>query len=261
MHRTSGRGRIAALLLPLLPLILVAATTPASATPPSVTCSRVGTTLDVFLQADDPTATASARIAVLDRAGRIGVEDGVASGVWLACDATVANVSLIRVTGSPVADEVWISEDGGDARPYPFPSSVAFEVALGGQDGSAPGDGDLLGLAVRRDGGSASLGATGLSLGRASGTHDGVEFAYLDLGFSRDGSGRASLDASAATIPVLLLGGPSTDVLRGGAGDDFLAGYAGSDLLDGGGGDDDVDGGAGRDRCAGESTLGCEVLL
>lgn len=262
MHRTSLRGRVAAALTLIL-TPLGHAPLPAIAAPPSVSCGRTGTTLEVTLSADDLADPATTRIAVLDRAGTIGVEDGLATGVWLPCDgSTTANVELIRVLGSPVADEVWISEDGGGGRPFAFPSSVRFEVSLGGQEGSSVPDGDLLGLGVRRDGGAASIGGTGFALGPATGIHDGAELAVLDLGFFREGSGRVLLDASGAPpgLPVVLSGGAAPDVLLGGSGDDVLFGYAGADLLDGGPGEDVLLGGLGRDRCLrGEDVGSCEL--
>ncbi|MFM2153227.1 MAG: hypothetical protein RL199_1662 [Pseudomonadota bacterium] len=74
------------------------------------------------------------------------------------------------------------------------------------------------------------------------------------------GAGDDVVDASGATVPVLLFGGAGADTLIGGAqgdrlsggeGDDALSGEAGGDLLEGDEGDDLLDGGEGCDGADG----------
>lgn len=262
MDRISARGRVAAAIALFLSLFPIS---PALAADPSVSCSLEDGVLQVALSAGDLGATTS--IVVLDRSGSIGVEDGLDTGRWLDCGgASLSGVSTIRVRGSELQDEVRISEEGsGGGRSLPFPSSVAFDVDLGGsEDILEPGDGDILTLIVRPTGGSASIGEAVFGLGATTGIYSDVEVGFMYVGWFRRGTGGSLLDASGApsTTSVRLAGGAGRDVLLGGDGDDTLNGFGASDLLDGGAGTDTLIGGAGRDRCQnGEDHGGCEIVI
>lgn len=77
-------------------------------------------------------------------------------------------------------------------------------------------------------------------------------FTRVTLSATYDGgAGDDLLDASAALVPVTLLGGDGNDALRGGRGNDLLIGGNGRDLLDGDSGDDMLFGGADNDTLRG----------
>lgn len=268
MVGNTARGRVAATLALLLVLL---APTPAHAVDPSVTCGLDGTVLTVTLFAGTIADTdipigAVATVLLLDRAGTIGVvQQGLGADLSIACGgSTAAEVTTIAIVGSSEADVVTISEEGPGRRSFPFPSSLAFDVDLGAQDGAPPEDGDLLHLVLRPEGGALAFGSATFSLGAAQGSHAGVEFAHLTLGSRREGSGPSVIDGSSSgpAIPLYLRGGRGSDRLFGGAADDRLEGQAGADVLDGGDGEDLGIGGAGRDRCLDiEDAASCELVV
>lgn len=266
-RNASVRGRVAATLAIFLTLC---APTTAHAAAPSVSCDRSGDVLTVTLTPGDAGGTAvgtEVRIAVLDRAGTVGVRQVLdAALVPVDCGGVrVGDLATIAVVGSAGEDLVRISEEGSGGRSFGFPSSIAFDLDLGGAEGSLVGD--LLELVVRPEGGTASIGDGVFSLGASGGSFADVEYGILRAGpaLRRSGTGPLVLDGSAAptALDLTLQGAASSDVLRGGAGDDTLLGYEGADVLEGGDGTDLLLGGPGRDRCSGgeEGSSSCETLL
>jgi hypothetical protein len=67
------------------------------------------------------------------------------------------------------------------------------------------------------------------------------------------GEGDDTIDATAATVPVSLDGGPDNDTVSGGDGADTVSGSDGNDVLRGGAGDDTLEGGGGDDQLVNES--------
>jgi len=79
----------------------------------------------------------------------------------------------------------------------------------------------------------------------ATGTETGIGIERIAI---EGGAGNNNLDASAASVPVLLLGGPGNDTLLGGSGNDTLTGgFRGDSTVAGSDGVDSIDGGAGTD--------------
>jgi Ca2+-binding RTX toxin-like protein len=81
-----------------------------------------------------------------------------------------------------------------------------------------------------------------------SNTLSGIESVKLT-----GGAGNNTLDATAFTGSVTLLGGAGLDLLIGGKGSDQLLGEAGDDTLRGGNGNDTLDGGTGVDSLQGDA--------
>ncbi len=127
-----------------------------------------------------------------------------------------------------------------------------FIAGLLGNDTSIGGAGsDVIAELVET---SLTLTASSL-IGRGTDTISGFEIGYL---IGSDGNN--VIDASQASIPVLVEGGGGNDTitgtafkdsLSGGNGNDLLFGLSGSDLLAGGAGNDVLDGGAGADTLDG----------
>jgi Ca2+-binding RTX toxin-like protein len=79
----------------------------------------------------------------------------------------------------------------------------------------------------------------------ATGTETGIEIERIAI---EGGAGSNNLNASAASVPVLLLGGLGNDALLGGSGNDTLTGgFRGDTTAAGSDGIDSLDGGAGTD--------------
>jgi Ca2+-binding RTX toxin-like protein len=121
--------------------------------------------------------------------------------------------------------------------------AIAGPLTLDGQAGAD--------LVVLNDAG-ASVAHT-YTIGTNSATRNGaaaLAFTVEKLQ-ARGGSKGDTIDASAAAIPVILLGNAGSDTLLGGSGNDSLSGGAGADSLVGGNGNDTLEGGAGDDIMAG----------
>jgi Ca2+-binding RTX toxin-like protein len=73
----------------------------------------------------------------------------------------------------------------------------------------------------------------------------------IEVIFLIGGPGDNRLDASRATVPVLLIGGAGNDTLGGGSGNDTLVGGVGDDIINGGLGNDNLTGGDGNDGLSG----------
>jgi len=104
--------------------------------------------------------------------------------------------------------------------------------------------------------GFATLTDTAYTVNAVSDSLAGIEDAEVQ---ASSGPAPVSIDASAFTGPVTLLGGSGNDSFTGGVGDDFLQGNDGSDTLNGGDGNDNMGGGFGIDFLiggAGNDTMG-----
>ncbi len=176
----------------------------------------------------------------------------------LGADTTIG-IERIQITGGATANFF-------DARLASVPVFLAggagSDTLLGGSkaDGLSGGDGDdvLMGgsgvdlldggdgqdyLLESADADFSVNGVTVTSAATGSDSPSGIERIVL-IG----GVGANKLDASLATVPVALLGGPGNDTLYGGSGPDTLSGGNRNDMtVSGGDGSDVLDGGMGTD--------------
>jgi len=162
--------------------------------------------------------------------------------------ATVANTTQINVIGGTGNDSVAIWWASPLATPGGgFPSSIAFAV-----DGGAGTDDMQLWLSDGAD--TLTYTNTTFDANGVKGVTTGLE-TLVSAGQGDDDT----LDASAVTVPVVLLGDngvlattvPGDDVLSGGSGIDTLVGDQGDDLIDEGAaanGADTIVGGTGFDN-------------
>lgn len=227
--------RSGAVVLSLVVAVSVPGTALAETT---LTCERTGDAIAI----DVPTPGGESVFVELGVVGRPGTLLVRLDGLEVeGCAIPLADVASIGIEAGDGAVALRISQEPlGRPASRGFPSTIAFSVAFG--DGVE----DLLDLALPPSGGgSVTVGDGTFALGASAGTFTGAE----DVTVHGSTAGGNTLVATAATVPVALLGGSSTDVLVGGTAADFLSGEAGRDLLDGGPGADVVVGGPGRDRC------------
>ncbi len=90
-----------------------------------------------------------------------------------------------------------------------------------------------------------------IEISRPGTTRPPVTFSAMESLRFNGGSGNDSVDASALTIPVVLVGNNGDDLLAGGSANDNIQGGAGNDILKGSAGNDTLRGDAGRDRMFG----------
>lgn len=145
--------------------------------------------------------------------------------------------------------------DGGTGSDI-FELGYGNATVIGGED-AGNGDSDLIDFQIAND--AVNILYTGDEAGTYTDSDgDAGQFSQIEAIILSNQAD--TVDATADTSGVVLIGNAGNDVLTGGQGDDFIeggsdndsiAGGAGADSLSGGSGDDTVDGGAGHDSIDG----------
>ena len=209
----------------------------------AVTCSSVGTSVNITLAASDSVTISR------DPSGAFSV-----SGTGLtptSCGgATVVNRDAVNVTGAGGNESVTIDLSEGGLTPGATDEpgttdEIEFAVALGAGT-------DTLAITGLPTDDVIAVGELGINLNDGDDldvTTTGVQIRTITGGSGNDGLSAAGGNAtgSAASFPVTLNGGADDDSMVGGDGPDTLNGDTDADLIVGGGGSDTLAGGSGND--------------
>lgn len=144
--------------------------------------------------------------------------------------------------GTVVFGDVVVGSNQNVKRDFVPSAALPFARLSDGRltvDGTGGSDIVRLGLAN---------GIYSASLNGRTKTFPAAEVDYIEV---LTGDGNDLVDASAAAVPLYLLGGGGRDTLVGGAGRDTITGGGGNDSLWGGDGDDRLNGLAGNDTAVG----------
>jgi hypothetical protein len=226
----------------LLSIALLAPASPAFA---DGTCARTDTTLDIEIEAN---SSLSFFVLSRDSGGQINLVESLLLGSNdIDCgDASVNNVDLINIQGSPSAEELAIRIGDGGFSPGATPegnlsdSEIEIRVGLGkGQDFAA-----IQGTAEPE---TLRMGAKGANLNGDGDGNDIVFRSNVEFPGFFGNEGNDVLTASGGfntggpmKSPVFTTGGLGNDRLEGGSAGDSLLGQGGGDRLIGLDGNDNL---------------------